>query len=197
MKLYREKLWMFFALGLWVTVPFFAIQYHPLFPAVVMPVSPIDRFVPLFQPAVWCYISLYLQLAAPLLLARDSGELRRMAFGFGWIVFVSHTLFLLWPTAIPPLLSGVQITDPLLRTVAAVETSLSACPSLHASLAVYCALCAVRILQARPYKALLWAWTFLILAATLLTKQHVFVDILGGGALGWMAFVALFRTQPE
>src|SRR6185369_14487858 len=113
MKLYRHKLWLFFALGLWVTVPFFAIQYRPLFPALVMPLSPIDRFVPLFQPAVWLYVSLYLQLTVPLLLARETGELRQMSFGFGWIVFVSHALFLLWPTAIPPLLSTAQISDPL------------------------------------------------------------------------------------
>jgi fatty acid desaturase len=196
MKLYRQKLWLFFALGLWVTVPFLAIQYRPLFPALVMPLSPIDRLVPLFQPAVWLYVSLYLQLTFPLLLAREPGDLRRMAFGFGWIVFVSHVLFLLWPTAIPPLLSTAQISDPLLRAVASVETSLSACPSLHASLAVYCALCAARMLPAWRQKAMLWTWTSLILAATLLAKQHVFLDIVAGAALGWMAFLALFRRQP-
>jgi fatty acid desaturase/membrane-associated phospholipid phosphatase len=196
MNLYRDKLWLFFALGLWVTVPFFAIQYHPVFPAVVMPVTPIDRFVPLFQPAVWVYLSLYLQITLPLLLARELRELYRMCFGFAWVVVVSHTIFLFWPTAIPPLIPGIPITDPLLRIVDGIETSLSACPSLHASLAIYCGLCAARLLEARTYRVLLWIWTFLILAATLLSKQHVFLDIAAGGALGWIAFVALFRPQP-
>src|SRR5262249_830648 len=196
MKLAHEKLRLFVTLGVWVTVPFFSIQYNPLFPAVVMPLTAIDRFVPFFQPAVWWYVTLYVQLTVPLFLARESDELRRMAFCFGWIALVSHPLFLFWPTAIPPLTSGVRVTDPLLRTVAAVETSLNACPSLHASLAIYCGLCAARMLRARRHRMLLRAWTSVILAATLLAKQHVFLDILGGGLLGCAAFVALFRIGP-
>ena len=43
---------------------------------------------------------------------------------------------------------------------------------------------------------MLWTWTSLILAAPLLAKQHVFLDIFAGSALGWMAFLALFRMRP-
>jgi fatty acid desaturase/membrane-associated phospholipid phosphatase len=192
---------LFLGLGLWLTVPFFAVQYYPLFPAAAMPVTFLDEWIPTAQSAVCLYVSLYIQITLPLLLSRDSRELRHMCFGFGWIVLVSHSLFLFWPTAIPALLAGVSITDPLLRLVEKIETSRSACPSLHASLAVYCALCTARLLASgRSRNRLrigLWIWTVLILASTLLSKQHVFLDIAAGAALGGLAYAALFRARPE
>ncbi|HTM51517.1 MAG TPA: fatty acid desaturase [Bryobacteraceae bacterium] len=188
---------LFLGLGLWLTAPFFAVQYYPLFPAAAMPVTSLDELIPLAQPAVWLYVSLYVQITLPLLLSRDPRELRHMCFGFGWIVLVSHTLFLFWPTAIPALLDGVSISDPLLRLVVEIQTDRSACPSLHASLAVYCALSAARLLASRRTRLFLWIWTALILASTLLAKQHVFLDIAAGSALGAAAYGALFRQRPE
>ncbi len=39
-------------------------------------------------------------------------------------------------------------------------------------------------------------WTFFILAATLLAKRHVILDICAGGALGLAVYVVLFRARP-
>src|SRR5215510_1014745 len=80
-----QKAGLFVGLGALVSVPYFLLQYHPLFPAVVVPVTAIDRIVPLVQPAAWIYLTLYALLALPMFLSRDVAELRTMAFGFGWI----------------------------------------------------------------------------------------------------------------
>jgi membrane-associated phospholipid phosphatase len=194
----RAERWgIFVALGLLLTVPYFRIQHHVLFPARVVPLTQLDRLVPLFQPAVYVYLSLDLLLTLPLLLARDSRNLRQMAFGFALVTCVSHLFFFLWPTAIPWLVSGPDVTNPLLRMVVAVDTRLNACPSLHASLAIYCALCSSRLLKSSKRQAGVWLWTFLILASTLLTKRHVVLDLIAGGALGVAVYTALFRGQPS
>jgi len=65
-----EKARIFFGLGLLVAVPYFAVQYHPLFSANIVPVTAIDRLIPLYAPAVFPYLSLYALLALALLLVR-------------------------------------------------------------------------------------------------------------------------------
>ena len=192
-----ERVALFFSLGLLLCVPYFALQYHPLLAPTFIPVTPLDRLIPVFEPAIWLYFSFYLFLTLPLLLARKSQDLRHIAFGFAWITVISHLCFALWPTAIPRLISPSQVTSPILRLVLSVDTNRNALPSLHASLGIYCALCSARLLRISTVRAELWLWTFLILAATLLIKQHVLLDLLAGAALGALAFAALFSERPE
>ncbi|PYT66912.1 MAG: hypothetical protein DMG39_25375 [Acidobacteria bacterium] len=192
-----EKARIFFGLGLLVAVPYFAVQYHPLFSANIVPVTAIDRLIPLYAPAVFPYLSLYALLALALLLVRDSRVMRTMAFGFAWITAVSHLCFLLWPTTIPVLPAASGPTNSLLEIVRAVDTSRNALPSLHASLAVYCALCIGRLLKWRASRIALWLWTLSILAATLLAKRHLFLDLVAGASMGPLVYAVLIRRREE
>src|ERR1700691_4589837 len=185
------------ALGLFVTLPYVLIEHYLLFTPAPVPLTWIDRTIPFFPLAIWWYVSLYLVFPLPLLLVLHSVDLRQMAFGFGWIVLASQVVFVFWPTAIATQISSSQVTDPLLRIVLAADTNGNAIPSLHASLAVYCALCCTRLVKNWKFRFALWGWVVLILASTLLTKRHAFVDICAGAALGWGAFVALFRERRE
>jgi fatty acid desaturase/membrane-associated phospholipid phosphatase len=192
-----EKVRICLGLGLLLTVPFFAIQYHPFFPATIVPATVIDRLIPFYAPAVFPYLSLYALLALPVVFLRDDREMRTMAFGFAWITVVSHLCFLLWPTSIPVLPATFGPTNSLLEIVRSVDTSRNALPSLHASLGVYCALCIGRLLKRRASQIALWLWTLSILAATLLAKRHVFVDLLAGASLGLLVYAVLFRQKEE
>lgn len=190
-----EKWGLFAALGLLLALPYFTIQHHLVFAAALVPLTPIDRIAPFFQPAIYIYVSFYLLLLLPLLLGRDERDLRQMALGFGWIVCVSHVLFFVWPTAIPSLISSGPVTDPLLRLISAADRNLNACPSLHASLAVYCGLCSARLLGTRGRRAALWLWVSLILASTLVARRHVALDLFAGAALALVAYASLFLRQ--
>lgn len=192
-----EKWGYFVALGLLVSVPYFTIQHYAISPAHVVPLTALDRIVPFFQPAIYVYVSLYVLLALPFLLVRDERNLRQLALGFAWIACVSNVFFLMWPTAIPFVIASGQVTDPLLRLVRAADTNLNACPSLHASLAIYCGLCCARLLKSRNQRTGIWFWAFLILAATLFTKRHVAIDLFAGGALGLAAYAALFKAEMK
>jgi membrane-associated phospholipid phosphatase len=190
-----EKWAIFFGLATLLLVPYFAIQYHELFPSHVMPLLALDRSLPVLQPAIYLYLSAYALSVLPLVLVRDARTMRRMAFGFGWLACVSSVCFLFWPTAIPPLLAGNNASNPVLRWVLAVDSARNACPSLHASLAIYSGLCAARLLRARWQRVAVWAWAVAILASTLLVKKHVALDLIAGAALGWAAYAALFFAQ--
>ena len=76
-----EKLSIFLALGLLLTVPFFAIQYHPLFPASVVPVTVMDQLIPFYAPAVIPYLSLYGLLVLPFLLVSITALRWRLCAG--------------------------------------------------------------------------------------------------------------------
>ncbi|MGH7952724.1 MAG: phosphatase PAP2 family protein, partial [Limisphaerales bacterium] len=69
-------------------------------------------------------------------------------------------------------------------------------PSLHAAFAVYSAMCGGLVMRelsnSRFWQVGLWLWAFLILLATLTTKQHVVSDIIAGTMLGFGIFNCVF-----
>lgn len=190
-----KKWTLFFALGSLLLVPYFSIQYHEQLPVRTMALLGIDRWVPFFSPAIYVYISAYVLAALPLVLVRDARTMRRMAFGFAWIACVSNIFFVLWPTAVPAFPATSGVTDRLFDWVLAADTNRNACPSLHASLAIYCALCCMQLVKSRAVRAGVWLWATLILAATMLAKRHVALDLLAGVAIAVFAYAALFAAQ--
>src|SRR5437016_3010191 len=110
-------------LGLLVSVPYFILERHVLFAAMEVPLTPVDRYVPFVQPAIWAYLSLYLQLMLPLFLVKDLRQLRHMAFGFALIAVASQILFLFWPTLTPSLVADSSITSRIFRAVLAADTN--------------------------------------------------------------------------
>ena len=110
-------------------------------------------------------------------------------------------IFLLWPTAISrPVADDSQ--GMIFRAMVAVDGLNNACPSLHAAFAVFCGFCNHRSLQdlgtPRWMRTASWCWCAGILYATLATKQHVVVDLIGGvlfGIGGCWAYLLLARMQ--
>lgn len=184
-------------LGLLVCVPYFGLERRLLFPAMEVPLTSVDRYFPFVQPAIWAYLSLYLQLPLPLFLVKDLRQLRQMAFGFALIAVASQILFLFWPTVTPSLVADSSITSRIFRAVLAADTNGNALPSLHASLSIYCALCSARLLKSRRLRLALWAWTAIIVTSALLSKRHVALDLLAGSVLGYAVFFALFQPRPS
>ena len=39
----------------------------------------------------------------------------------------------------------------------------------------------------------IWCWAFGVVASTLLTKQHVFIDVLGGALVGFGCYIVCWR----
>jgi fatty acid desaturase/membrane-associated phospholipid phosphatase len=186
MSLLREKIGLFVLLSVTTTLLYFGTQRSVLFGATIMPVTPLDRGIPFVTAFIVPYISFFFLILTPLFVIDDAQELRDVAFGFGLIVLVSSVAFLFWPTILSPAASRRM-------ELLALDTERNACPSLHASLALYCALCAQRQIQARFAKCGLWAWTVVVIASAMLIKRHVALDIAAGAAIGWAVYTVLFR----
>ena len=190
MNLTREKTVVFATLGTITAALYVGTLHVPLFAAAVLAPTAVDAAIPFVPLFVVPYLSFFLLVLVPLLVISDRRELWDAAFGFGIIVVISSLTFLFWPTAIP--FSDVH---PLTRGVVALDLDGNAFPSLHASLALYCALCARRKLPTALARYSLFLWTSLVVVSALLIKRHLAVDIAGGALLGWATDATLFRPD--
>ena len=187
-----------------VFLPYFFLQRHHFFPASTMSSGWFDRLIPFSDQAVWPYFSIYLLLPVGPFFMDRRYQLLRYAAGVALLSLIADLIFLCWPTACPrPHVAGVNTVYGLLI---AVDSSFNAFPSLHAAFAVYSALCAGLVLREfgshRVWRLGIWLWAFLILYATLATRQHVVVDVIAGSAIGAAAYttvlaprISIFKSQ--
>ena len=168
-------------------VGYFILLRHPLFPVTLIPLTGLDRLIG-FEPwslvpyaSLWFYIS-----CAPMLL---SGRRQYWLYGSSMVLLaaVGFTVFLFWPTAVPP--PDVDWGRyPYVAFLKAVDATGNACPSLHVAYAVLTALWLERLLEeiGAPgwLRALNWLWCAAIGYSTLATKQHVALDLAAGALLG-------------
>lgn len=171
------KLRLFAILAVATTILYFGTLQTSLFPAMTVPATWVDRAMPFSPLFLVPYASFFLLILLPLFFVRDRDKLLDVAFGYGLIVLLSSVVFLFWPTRIPS--TGNLI---------ALDVNRNACPSLHASLALYCALCAKRSYG-------LFLWTGLVVLSPLLIRQHVAIDIICGLLLGGAVYAVIFRRE--
>jgi hypothetical protein len=181
----------FFGITACITVFFagyFMLLRFPLFRVTVMPLTVVDRLIA-FQPsAIVLYFSLWIYVSLPPALLRTRPEV----YAYGWIAGAmaafALTIFLFWPTSIPPATGIDWSLHSGFATLKRVDASQNACPSLHVAFAVFSGLWLDRVLRQMPVgpsiRALNAAWCFGIVYSTMATRQHVAVDVVAGAALG-------------
>lgn len=166
---------------------YFHVLRHPAYPHITVPVTAIDELIPFYAPAMLIYASLwfYVPLAPALLLG-----LRELLVYGCWIVGLcvcGLLIFYFWPTTLaPPRIDrGDQWGFDILR---GVDAAANACPSLHVATAAFSFYWFDRVwheMRAGVYlRAANLFWFAAIAYSTLATKQHVFVDVVAGFALG-------------
>jgi len=167
-------------------VVYFTLLRHPQFPVMLVPLTAVDRLIG-FEPwsllpyaSLWFYLSL-----VPMLLRMR--ELPRYLSSVGLLALIGFGIFLFWPTAVPrPDVDWSRY--PYVAFLKRVDAGGNACPSLHVAYAVLTALWLGRLLQALAApRALLvfnWLWCLAIAYSTLVTKQHLVLDVLAGAVLG-------------
>jgi membrane-associated phospholipid phosphatase len=177
--------------------PYFFLLANPRQPAVLMPLTAPDHWIGLQPLALWPYLSLWVYVGVvPALLP----TLRALLAYGAWaaaLCTAGLACFWAWPSAVPwtaqqlaPALNG-HAGFALLR---GVDAAGNACPSLHVASAVFTAIWLDRVLQSIASPAWLRltnaGWVTLICWSTVATRQHVWLDVVAGAALG-AAFAAL------
>jgi hypothetical protein len=180
-------------------VAYFHLLQHPPRPAIVMPLTALDRMIP-FQPAsIAAYVSLWVYVGVAPGLQRGLAALLTYGLWAGALCLAGLTCFYLWPTVVPPLtqdLSGYAG----FAMLKGVDASGNACPSMHVAIAIFSAIRADEVFRTiaapRWLRTLNIAWFAAITWSTLATRQHVVIDVVAGAALG-LVFVGLsLRWRP-
>ena len=174
-------------------VVYFWVLNHPQFPVVIMPLTPIDRWIGFLPATLPLYCSLWLYVSLPPALLIDRREL--VSYGLAWGVLGAAGLgiFLAWPTAVPP--ADIDWSQhPSLAFLKAADARCNACPALHVAFAVFSAVWIGRLLRRMhaglAVRLLNWLWCLGILGSTVATRQHVVVDVLAGAVLGGLVVTA-------
>lgn len=194
---WRAKLFWALVLNVYFYIGYPLLQRHHLGEPMLIPPSAVDRLVPFLPGTAWLYLSLVLYLPLAPMLMTTSAALRRYGCCALAITTVGYVFFFFLPTTMtrPPPPDG----HALYSWLAATDLALNEFPSLHAAYTVFTAIVLARML--REYRAApVWRianliWAVAIVATTLTTRQHVFVDILGGTLLGSAAAAFFLREK--
>jgi membrane-associated phospholipid phosphatase len=188
------KIALLVGLNLWVYVPYLLLQQHHFRPATIMTAGYLDRLIPFSDLAIWPYLSIYVFMPGGPFLLNERRPILRYATGIVLIGVIADVIFIFWPTTCPRLdAPGSNIAY---RLIVAIDNPYHAFPSLHAAFAVYSASWGGPVLRALGDRGFwrigIWLWCFLILYATLATKQHMTADIIAGSALGYGVYAGVF-----
>lgn len=161
----------------------------------------LDRMLPRVPFFVLFYVIAYAQwVTGFLVISRDSPErCRRFLAGDLISMAMALAVFLLWPTIMDrPSISGKDVFSRLLGLIYSSDTPTNLFPSLHCLQSWLCFRGAIGLRRAPKG----WLWlqlvlTLLVFAAVVLTKQHIWPDILGGVAFAeaGQGLARLFRAE--
>lgn len=187
---WKDKVCLILGFATAYAVLYVAPNFYPLFTPRHLPLWEIDRLVPLIPWTFVIYLSEYL-LALTVILSIRSLEryhsLARVAFT---VLFLSGLLFIFFPTAYPrPAYPTDQkwMVNFLMNLVGNADTPNNCFPSMHVALTGAFAY-AIRNSSMKS-RLLYLVWSLLICASTLTTKQHYFVDVLGGVVVAGIAIL--------
>jgi membrane-associated phospholipid phosphatase len=170
-------------------VAYFHLMRNPGAAVTLMPVSGVDEFIPFEPLALIPYLSLWIYVSLPAALILN----RRELIGYGWwlagLCVAGLACFYFWPTTVL-LPADEWRKHASFGILQGVDAAANACPSMHVAVAVFSAFWLNYILRDIGAPAALrlfsWLWFAAIAYSTMAIKQHVFIDVLIGLALGLM-----------
>jgi len=157
-------------------------------PAVLHLGTPLDDALPLVPLFVIPYVSLepliYFSLIA--FLVFRTRIFQSAALSLIVAMLVSYAVYLILQTeVVRPVVAGSDLFSRMVRDVYAGDNPYNDFPSLHTSLSTIIAIHWWRI--DRRLGIIDGAWTVLIVASTVLVKQHYVADVVSGLLLAWSA----------
>jgi len=150
---------------------------------------PVDRHISAIPAFVFPYLSLYLLLVISLwrFLQVETKVFSILALAIGLDLAISYLVFLFYQTQVErPTILGSDVSSGILRWVYSNDQPFNAFPSLHTSLSALMALLWGRV--GSRFQPVIALWALLIIASTLLTKQHYIADVLGGIAVAVVSY---------
>jgi membrane-associated phospholipid phosphatase len=180
------------AVGVYFTSQIYYALNHG--PAVINLHTALDSAIPVVPIFVIPYDSLqpYIYATLILFLLFRSKYFQSACLAMITVWFISYAFYyFLQSEVIRPVLTGTDTFSKMVMNVYAGDNAYNDFPSLHTSLSAILAIHWVKV--NRPLGIVLSIWTTLIVASTLLVKQHYIADMIFGLALAFAA--ALLYTR--
>ncbi len=190
---WKSKLTLLFLYAIAYGVFYIWPNFRPPFPPTQLPLLDIDRSMPLIPWTFVVYLSDYLLFTAAFFILEEREEwyaFVRMAFA---TLIVCGIFFIFFPTTYPrPPYPPVDNPIVLfcMNLIGAADTPNNCFPSMHVAMTSVVAWNVRR--KSRGCFVFFLVWTAAIILSTLTTKQHYFMDIVGG--LSVVAILALLDS---
>lgn len=175
---------------------YFHLLEHPYYPVAPMPLTAVDRWLAFMPEALPLYLSLWVYVSLPTALVKQWSDLLCHAAYVGALCLSGILVFLCWPTAVPTQDPSWGMGIAFLK---GIDAAGNACPSLHVATAVFSMFWLAALLREIGVPRLLlwcnWLWCLGIVYSTMAIRQHVFLDVVAGGALGAIFGVLSLRHR--
>lgn len=158
----------------------------------------VDDQIPFVAASVWTYLLIFPSALLPLFVVRCQRLFRRTAVAYAIVIAVSLFCFAFFPVTSSALRAdGVMLdrgraSDWAVATLYSIDPPYNLFPSLHLSIAVLAAFAVWK--AARRYGMAAFVTLVVVAMSVCTVKQHVVLDVVGGGALG--ALVSFFVLRP-
>jgi membrane-associated phospholipid phosphatase len=184
------------AVGVFVANEIYSVLNHG--PAVLHLATPLDAVIPVVPVFVIPYVSLqpyvYLTLIVLLLLQTKLFQSACLALTYALLISYGFYIFL-QSEMIRPVLAGGDVLTGMIRDVYASDNRFNDFPSLHTASSVIMAIYWWRLNRRTGILAALW--TVLIVASTVLIKQHYLPDLFAGLLLALGVAWVFGRLVPK
>ena len=151
-------------------------------PPVNLAPSRLDDLIPFLGWTIWLYHSQSFFLMLCLYTIKRAENWNQVFYSMALASLLSFCIFIIYPTTVPRVVqTNDGLTAEAFAFLYAVDSTANCFPSLHVSLA--CLAASVVSGERRNLRVLVIIWAFLIILSTMTTKQHYFIDLIGGLAV--------------
>jgi membrane-associated phospholipid phosphatase len=191
---YKKK-WHWTATGYLVFCLLYTLtgNLHLRAPVLLTP-SPVDDWLPFTDWAIWFYHSQLFFLLFSVYALKQPANFSDTFYSMILASLLSFAIFIIYPTTIPRLeQTDNGLTAKAFQILYSIDSRTNCFPSLHVSLAWLAATALLREKKIVGWLAITWA--FFISLSTMATKQHYFVDVIGGLAVAMLSRLAVARLS--
>lgn len=161
---------------------------------VYLPLTDLDRAIPLLPWTLLIYLSDYLFILLALLSLKKAEDFSSAFYRMIVGIVLSFVIFLFFPTVYPrPLLPADPLWGETFLYLHFLDQPTNCFPSLHVSMTL---IAAASVPPLSRWRSLGWLWALAICLSTLTTKQHYVWDVLGGAVIAWAAWIVKARRGP-
>jgi len=159
-------------------------NFRPFLPPSLLPRLSLDYLVPLVPWSFLVYVSDYVLVASVTLWLTEIEEFNSFVRMMFFSLIVCGTFFLAFPTTYPrpeyPAVAN-SLVGFAMYLVHEFDTPNNCFPSMHVALTGV----ATWAIRTRGARVFLWylVWALAVFLSTLTTKQHYFLDVIGGVAV--------------